>query len=175
MIGSHRLWTPGELDGSTIPSTGVVAWELRITHPLPRTRGTGCRDQTPGQRHQNVVEVIEHEPELLHVHPTHLLGQTGGCRLLANKVGRCLRSVAQWELRRREELGRLLDHRHEVRNRQIPEDFPRPLGFPHVPATRPGFAWLTSATGSPVSKWTTWSSSRLLYGLPHRRIGKWIT
>ena len=39
-------------------------------------------------------------------------------------------------------------------------------------ATRPGFAWLTSATGSPVSKWTTLSSSRLLYGLPQRRIGK---
>ena len=28
-------------------------------------------------------------------------------------------------------------------------------------ATMPGFAWLTSATGSPVSKWTTLSISRL--------------
>ena len=26
MIGSHRLCTPGEFDGSTMPSTGVVAW-----------------------------------------------------------------------------------------------------------------------------------------------------
>ena len=24
--GSHRLCTPGELEGSTMPSTGVIAW-----------------------------------------------------------------------------------------------------------------------------------------------------
>ena len=39
---------------------------------------------------------------------------------------------------------------------------------------RPPLARLTSASASPVSKWTTLSRSRLLYGSPQRRTGMWI-
>src|SRR6516165_3560698 len=41
-------------------------------------------------------------------------------------------------------------------------------------STRPALARLTSASGSPVAKWTTLSTSRLLYGSPQRRTGMWI-
>ena len=41
-------------------------------------------------------------------------------------------------------------------------------------STRPALARLTSASTSPVSKWTTLSISRLLYGSPQRRTGMWI-
>src|SRR5688572_7104178 len=36
----------------------------------------------------------------------------------------------------------------------------------------PGLDWLTRASGSPVAKWTTSSTSRLVYGAPQRRIGR---
>ena len=39
-------------------------------------------------------------------------------------------------------------------------------------AIKPAFAWLTSATGSPVAKWATGVTSRLRYGSPHRSTGK---
>ena len=39
---------------------------------------------------------------------------------------------------------------------------------------RPPLARPTSATASPVAKWTTLSTSRLLYGSPQRRTGMWI-
>src|SRR5688572_9594625 len=38
----------------------------------------------------------------------------------------------------------------------------------------PPFARLTFAIGSPVWKWTTSSTSMLVYGWPQRRTGSWI-
>ena len=40
---------------------------------------------------------------------------------------------------------------------------------------RPPLAWLTLAIGSPVAKWTTWSTSSDSYGFPQRRIGRFNT
>src|SRR5262245_38922842 len=42
-------------------------------------------------------------------------------------------------------------------------------------STSAALARLTSASTSPVSKWTTLSTSRLLYGSPQRSTGMWIT
>src|SRR5688572_25842946 len=38
----------------------------------------------------------------------------------------------------------------------------------------PPLARLTRAIGSPVEKWTTSSTSMLVYGWPQRRTGRWI-
>ena len=71
------------------------------------------------ERRQDVVDVVQHVPQLLHVHAAHVLGQTGGCRLLPDEVVGCLHAVAQRQFRRGEELGAPLDHRDEVRRRHL--------------------------------------------------------
>ena len=71
------------------------------------------------QRDQDLVEVVEHVPQLLHVHAAHVLGEAGRGRLLPDELVGRLAAVAQGQLRGREQLGRLLHPREQIGDRHL--------------------------------------------------------
>ena len=63
------------------------------------------------------------------------------------------------------------DARDQLVDRDLAQHVARALRLAHVAPISPPLARLTFAIGSPVEKWTTSSTSMLVYGWPQRRTG----
>ena len=119
--------------------TGRIGWQHHTHHRrgrlvaahdavfLPIATSQNVVVQPPRQRPEHLIEMTEHVLELAHVHPTHVLRQTGRRRLLPHEVVRRLRAFAKRQLRRLEELAPLLDHGQQVRARNLAQRVTRPF------------------------------------------------
>ena len=140
MTGIHSVCTPGELLGKTIPRTRslrlVAEHAAGSVHPV-----SGRQDfeiETPGQGIENTIHLPEDEGNLIHVLLAHVLGQSGGSRLLSYEVIARLRTLTHGKLAGHEDLAGPLHHLDQLGTRDFAQSVAGSLGAAHIASNHSG-------------------------------------
>ena len=155
IAGTHSECTPGELLGSTTPSVCAARHEADSAGPaVAHAAVEHAQVEAAGEAGEHLPACREHAADLLHVAADHHVRQAGGGRGLADVVVGRLRLVAERQrVRRRSVAPRARTASSSSAGASSRAAAPAsPPGLPGAGrgATRPAFAWLTSATASRV-------------------------
>ena len=117
-------------------SVGLVAAHQSSFFSIAATQH--IQIQTSRQRAQDIADLVQHVPELGHVHAAHVLGKARGGRLLPDELLGSLSPLSQRQLGRREQAAGLLDPGQKLLGREFAQHLAGPLRTAHVPGHQAG-------------------------------------